>query len=142
MGGVPLVKRFATIFAVLACAAVVALPALAAEGPVKTYSQDVTLGFYRGQLVSYLDFGPVKLKPGNKTAPIWAFTNGPDGQRNVIDTVPGRKDYTPLWAVRMVTWKDAADARVVRSAAAIRAAARAGLVTIAAAPIIVNCPVL
>ena len=135
-------KRFATIFAVLACAAVVALPALAAEGPVKTYSQDVTLGFYRGQLVSYLDFGPVKLKPGNKTAPIWAFTNGPDGQRNVIDTVPGRKDYTPLWAVRMVTWKDAADARVVRSAAAIRAAARAGLVTIAAAPIIVNCPVL
>lgn len=135
-------KRFAAMFAVLACAAAVALPALAADGPVKTFSQDVTLGFYRGQVVSYLDFGPVRLKTGNKVAPIWAFTNGDEAQRNVIDTVPGRKDYTPLWAVRMVTWKDAADARVLRSATAIRAAAKAGQLTIATAPIVVNCPVL
>lgn len=135
-------KRFAAMLAVLACAAFVALPALAADGPVKTFPQDLTLGFYRGQVVSYLDFGQVKLRPGNKTAPIWAFANGPGGQRNVIDTVPGRKDYTPLWAVRMVTWKDATDARVLRSAAAIRAAATAGRVTIAAVPIVVNCPVL
>lgn len=46
----------------------------------------------------------MKLRPGNKTAPIWAFTNGDEDQRNIIDTVPGRKDYTPLWAVRMITW--------------------------------------
>ena len=72
-------KRFAAMLVVLACAAAVALPALAADGPVKTYSQDVTLGFYRGQVVSYLDFGPVKLRAGNKVAPIWAFTNGDDG---------------------------------------------------------------
>jgi hypothetical protein len=100
----------------------------------------VTLGFYRGQVVSYLDFGPVKLRPGNKVAPIWAFANGDNGQRNIIDTVPGRKDYTPLWAVRMVTWKDRANVRVLRSAAAVRAARRAGDVTIAAAPVVVNCP--
>ena len=37
----------------------------------------------------------MKLRAGNKVAPIWAFTNGDDGQRNIIDTVPGRKDYTP-----------------------------------------------
>lgn len=135
-------KRIAAFVAVLSCAAVLVLPALAADGPVKTFSQDVTLGFYRGQVVSYLDFGPVKLETGNKVTPIWAFTNGPEGQRNVIDTVPGRKDYTPLWAVRMVTWKDGADARVLRSATAIRAASRAGRVTIVAAPIVVNCPVL
>ena len=49
-------KRFAAILVVLVSAAAVALPALAADGPVKTYSQDVTLGFYRGQVVSYLDF--------------------------------------------------------------------------------------
>ena len=135
-------KRFAVLLAALASASAIALPALAADGPVKTFSQDVTLGFYRGEVVSYLDFGPVKLKPGNKTAPIWAFTNGDDRQRNVIDTVPGRRDYTPLWAVRLVTWKDAGKARVLRSAAAIRSAAKAGQVTIAAAPIVVNCPVL
>ena len=135
-------KRFAAMLAVLACAAVLVLPALAADGPVKTFSQDVTLGFYRGQVVSYFDFGPVKLRPGNKVAPIWAFANGDEGQRNIIDTVPGRKDYTPLWAVRLVTWRSGADVRVLRSAAAVRAAARAGDVTVRAMPIVVNCPVL
>src|SRR5512134_835517 len=136
-------KKTIALVAVLACAVTAwALPALAADGPVRTFSQDVTLGFYRGQVVSYLDFGPVKLRSGNKTAPIWAFTNGDDGQRNIIDTVPGRKDYTPLWAVRLVTWKDGADARVLRSAAAVSRAQRAGEVSVKAMPIVVNCPVL
>ena len=130
----------AVVLVVVAVAS--ALPAIAADGPVKTFSQDVTLGFYRGQVVSYLDFGPVKLRSGNKIAPIWAFTNGDDGQRNVIDTVPGRKDYTPLWAVRLVTWKDGANVRVLRSATLIARAQRAGELTIKAAPIVVNCPVL
>ncbi len=138
-----LVKRILVLGAAAALAAVaLALPALAADGPVKTFSQDVTLGFYRGQVVSYLDLGPVKLRPGNKTAPIWAFENGDEGQRNIVDTVPGRKDYTPLWAVRVVTWKDGADVRVLRSAAAVARAQRAGELTIRAQPIVVNCPVL
>lgn len=136
-------KRILVLLVAMAASAVaLALPALAADGPVKTFSQDVTLGFYRGEVVSYLDFGPVKLKAGNKVAPIWAFTNGDDGQRNVIDTVPGRADYTPLWAVRMVTWDDGADVRVLRSAAAVSRAQRAGELTIRPMPIVVNCPVL
>jgi hypothetical protein len=135
-------KRILVLGSALAVTIALAVPALAADGPVKTFSQDVTLGFYRGEVVSYLDFGPVKLKPGNKTAPIWAFTNGDDGQRNVIDTVPGRADYTPLWAVRMVTWKAGADVRVLRSAAAVARAQRAGEVTVRPMPIVVNCPVL
>jgi hypothetical protein len=136
-------KRVLTIAMAAALAATaLALPALAADGPVKTYSQDVTLGFYRGEVVSYLDFGPVKLKAGNKTAPIWAFTNGDSGQRNIIDTVPGRKNYTPLWAVRLVTWNDGSDVRTLRSAAAVSRAQKAGELTIRAMPIVVNCPVL
>jgi hypothetical protein len=136
-------NRILALLAVLAAAAVAsALPAAAADGPVKTYSQDVTLGFFRGQVISYLDLGPVKLARGNKVAPIWVFTNGHDDQRNVIDTVPGRRGYTPLWAVRMVTWRSGTPPRVLRSAAAIRAAQRAGQVTIANAPVVVNCPVL
>src|SRR5262245_59316502 len=124
---------------VVACAAIMAaVPAAAADGPVKTFSQNVTLGFYRGQLVSYLDFGPVKLASGNRVAPIWVVTNGADGQRNIIDTVPGRKDYTPLWAVRMVTWKSGADVRVLRSAAAVRSAQRAGGFSVQAAAVVVN----
>ena len=128
--------------AVVAMTIASVLPAAAADGPVRTFSQDVTLGFYRGQVVSYLDFGPVKLRAGNKVAPIWAFANGHESQRNVIDTVPGRRDYTPLWAVRLVTWASGETPRVLRSAAAVRAAQRAGDVTIRAMPIVVNCPVL
>jgi hypothetical protein len=137
------VKTLIGLAAVVVVAAVTAaVPALAADGPVKTFSQDVTLGFYRGEVISYLDFGPVKLRSGNKVAPIWAFTNGDDGQRNVVDTVPGRRDYTPLWAVRLVTWKDGANVRVLRSAAAVRSALKAGQVTIKNAGLVVNCPVL
>jgi hypothetical protein len=136
-------KRIAVLWlGALVAAVALALPALAADGPVKTFSQDVTLGFYRGQVVSYLDFGPVRLRAGNKVAPIWAFTNGHDDQRNVIDTVPGRSDYTPLWAVRMVTWKEGVTPRLLRSAASVQAALRAGEVTVKSAPIVVNCPVL
>ena len=135
-------KRVLVGLSVVLAAFALALPALAADGPVKTFSQDVTLGFYRGEVVSYLDFGSVKLKAGNKTAPIWAFTNGADGQRNIIDTVPGRSDYTPLWAVRMVTWKGGAQVRVLRSASSVARAQRAGEVTVRAMPIVVNCPVL
>ncbi len=136
-------RKLAVLLAVLVAASVASvLPAAAADGPVKTFSQDVTLGFYRGQVVSYLDFGPVKLRAGNKVAPIWAFTNGHESQRNVIDTVPGRRDYTPLWAVNMVTWGASETPRVLRSAAAVRAAQRAGDVSIRAMPLVVNCPVL
>jgi hypothetical protein len=110
--------------------------------PVAHFAQQATLGFYRGRVVEYLDFGPVKLAPGNRVAPIWAFANGADGQRNVIDTVPGRADYTPLWAVRMVTWRDGADARVLRSAVAVRRALARGEVAIRDAGVVVNCPVI
>ena len=141
--GVCEVRKIAALLALVAAVSIVAaLPAAAADGPVKTYSQDLTLGFFRGQVIQYLDLGPVRLAQGNRVAPIWAFSNGHENQRNVIDTVPGRRDYTPLWAVRMVTWRSGMTPRVLRSAAAIRAAQRAGQVTIRSMPIVVNCPVL
>jgi hypothetical protein len=135
-------RKVAALLAIVALSAIAALPAVAADGPVKQFPQSVTLGFYRGQVISYLDFGPVKLSRGNRVAPIWVVTNGVEEQRNIVDTVPGRRDYTPLWAVRMVTWKDGATARVLRSKSAVDAAARAGQVTVKAMPVVVNCPVL
>jgi hypothetical protein len=104
--------------------------------------QPVTLGFFRGQTVRYFDFGPIKLKPGNKLAPIWTFTNGADRQRNIIDTVPGRRSYSPLWRVNKVTWKEGVTPRRLTSAAAVKAAEEAGEITIARTATVVNCPVL
>jgi hypothetical protein len=134
-------RRIVLLLSMLAAVAVTGA-AIAQDGKVQRFAQDETLGFYRGATVAYLDFGPVKLRAGNKVAPIWAFTNGAAGQYNVIDTVPGRADYTPLWGVRLVTWKGGQAARVLRSAAAIRRATAAGQVTVKAMPIVVNCPVL
>ena len=85
-------RRIAALLAIVAVSAIVAVPAVAADGPVKQFPQSVTLGFYRGQVISYLDFCPVKLTRGNRVAPIWVVTNGVEEQRNMIDTVPGRRD--------------------------------------------------
>ena len=134
-------RRFALLAAIIG-ALLPAASAAAADGPVKQYPQTVTLGFYRGEVISYFDFGPVKLGKGNKVAPIWVVTNGVDAQRNIVDTVPGRADYTPLWAVQMVTWKSGATPRALRSRNAVMAAVRAGQVTVKPAPVVVNCPVL
>ena len=61
-----------------------AVTSAAAEAPKK---QPVVLGFYRGTTVRCLDFGSVKLRAGNKIAPISTFTNGPAAQRNIVNTV-------------------------------------------------------
>jgi hypothetical protein len=69
-------------------------------------------------------------------------TNGVEDQYNIVDVVPGQKGYTPLWGVKLVTWKDGATARKLTSAAAVRKALSAGEVTLKDAGIVVNCPVI
>lgn len=136
-------SRFALALALVASTLVAVVgSATAADGPVRQFAQPVTLGFYKGRVVSYFDFGPVKLAKGNRTAPIWVVTNGVVEQRNIIDTVPGKSDYSPLWAVRTVTWKVGVSPRLLRSRAAVTAAVGAGDVVVRAAPVVVNCPVL
>jgi hypothetical protein len=138
----------AAFVAAVVAATVLTVPAVAQDGEgaitprVTHFAQSQTLGFYRGKTVEYLDLGQVKLRGGNKLAPIWAFTNGAPGQFNIIDTVPGQSRYTPLWSVRMVTWKDGVTRRVLRSRSAVEQAVRAGQATIRSMPIVVNCPVL
>ena len=104
--------------------------------------QPVVRGFYEGKTVRYYNFGPIKLKPGNKLAPIWTVTNGVAGQHNIIDTVPGQKDYTPLWQVNQVTWAAGKTPRVLSSAAEVQKAAAAGEISITRTATVVNCPVL
>jgi hypothetical protein len=104
--------------------------------------QAVVPTFYEGRTVRVLDFGPIKLKPGNKLAPIWTFTNGAAGQRAVIDAVPGEKGYSPLWKVSTVTWAGGKTRRVLASADAVREAAKRGDVTLHASNAVVNEPVL
>jgi hypothetical protein len=129
------VKRtFLLVLAVLAVAA----PASAAA-PAK---QPVVSGFFQGRTITYYDFGPIKLKPGNKLAPLWAVTNGAAGQHNIVDTVPGQADYSPLWQINKVTFKAGTTPHLLKSKADVDAAVKAGEVTIKSTATVVNCPVL
>jgi hypothetical protein len=119
-----------------------AAPARDAEPAAKPKKQPAVAGFFRGQIIRYIDFGPIRLKPGNKLAPIWSFTNGAPGQRNIVDTVPGRANYSPLWLVQKVTWAEGATPRVLRSAAEVRSARAGGELTIERTTMVVNCPLL
>src|SRR5438067_1526939 len=132
------VKRFFVLAALAVTAAVVAT-ATHAAGPAK---QPVAAGFYQGKTIHYFDFGPIKLAAGNKVAPIWTVTNGVADQHNIVDTVPGLGDYTPLWQLNKVTWKDGVTPRLLTSADAVKQAEQAGDVTIEQTTTIVNCPVL
>lgn len=141
-------KRFASL--VVLALSVVAAQATASHATPSTHfavkaapaKQPVVTGFYRDQVIHYFDYGPIKLKPGNKLAPIWAVTNGADGQHNIVDTVPGQSDYSPLWQVNMVTWKSGVTPRLLKSTAEVMRAQQAGDVTIQQTTTVVNCPVL
>lgn len=110
------------------------------NAPVLGFGQTRHAGFARGKLIHYYELGVVNIAPGNEVLPIWTFTNGVDGQRNIADVVPGTTAYPPLWAVIEVTWKPGAERRLIRSFETLQQARRAGAVTLKRTSMIVNCP--
>lgn len=104
--------------------------------------QKVLLGFYKNRTVNYFDYGQIKLRPGNKLAPMWVFANGADGQRSIVDSAPGEKRYSALHKVNTVSWKSDATPRVLRSDAAVRNAQASGELTIRTTSRIVNAALL
>lgn len=132
------------ILLLLAAGAIAVIGAQASHAHARSTAakQVVVPTFYEGRTVRALDFGPIKVKPSNKLAPIWTFTNGAAGQRAVIDAVPGEKGYSPLWSVSTVTWAAGKTRRVLASADAVRNAAKRGDVTIRTTSTVVNEPVL
>lgn len=104
--------------------------------------QKVLIGFYKNRTVNYFDYGRIKLRPGNKLAPIWVFSNGAAGQHSIVDSAPGDKQYSALHKVTTVTWKTDATPRVLRSAAAARNAQANGDLTIRSTSRVVNAALL
>jgi hypothetical protein len=125
----------------LLLAASIATAAEAAPA-VKVAKKPITPGFYRGKAIGYFDFGPIKLAPGNKLAPLWTVTNGAAGQHNIVDTVPGQADYSPLWQVSKVTFKAGVAPHLLTSAEDVEKARQAGEITVVKTATVVNCPVL
>ena len=110
--------------------------------PVLGFGQKRHPGFSRGKIIHYYDLGPVKVAPGNEVIPLWAVTNGVDGQLNVADVRPGQTAYPPLWAIVEVTWKAGAQKRLLKSLAQIKKAQAAGEVRLKKISLVVNCPLV
>lgn len=137
-------KKVVPLLVVIAGASAVAASAIAAPAGEKPAlaKKAITPGFYRGRTIGYLDFGPIKLKPGNELAPLWTVSNPAAGQHNVVDTVPGQADYSPLWQINMVTFKSGITPYLLKSKADVDAAVAKGDVTVTPTSTVVNCPVL
>lgn len=87
--------------------------------------------------------------PEAMVAPVYVFTNGVrrgEGpfkfQSDVFDNPPSAKGYTPLRSVYLVTWKNEANARELRTAAEVKAAETAGELKTERPGIVVNMPFL
>jgi hypothetical protein len=132
-------KRVALVASFLLVAGIAGADVSAQAAPKK---QKVLVGFHDDRTVRYFDFGRIRLRPGNKLASIWVFANGADGQRAIFDSAPGTKRYSALRKVNTVRWVGGATPRVLRSAAAVRAARASGQVAIKAGPRVVNAPIL
>ncbi|MFQ5565133.1 MAG: hypothetical protein ACE5EU_02085 [Paracoccaceae bacterium] len=87
--------------------------------------------------------------PEEMLATVYAFTNGmkPDGPRgpldfqpDVFDNPPGTPRYTPLRKIVLVTWRDGATPRLLKSAADVTAALEAGEIAVEEPGVVVNMP--
>src|SRR5207247_11344974 len=133
-------KRLLALLCAVAVGSALASTALA--GPADVHSgvakKPVTTGFYRGKMIGYFDFGPIKLRHGNKLAPIWTVTNGAAGQHNIVDSVPGQAAYSPLWQLNTVTFKQGVTPYLLRSKADVDAAATKGDISVNQTRTVVN----
>lgn len=89
--------------------------------------------------------------PPEMLARVYVYANGVKGdgplgplgfQPDVFESPPGSGGYSPLRRVILVKWKDASAARVQKSAAEVREAARKGEVTLEETRVVVNMPML
>ncbi|MBI2126467.1 MAG: hypothetical protein HYU02_04025 [Thaumarchaeota archaeon] len=97
---------------------------------------------------------PVILVPSLKDVPasslgdVHVFVNGVKGegpfgfQPDVFSSVPGDKDYTPLRAVKLVSWKEGATAKELKSIEEIKGAEAKGEITISSSGAVVNMPMV
>lgn len=130
--------------------------------PVRGYAEGQEIVFIHteasdpqvAEMLTRMMNSPVLVVPSLARAPeamlanVYVFQNGITGegpfgfQPDVFDHPPGTPGYSPLRAVHLVRWKDEALARLVRSAAEVRAADARGELTIVPSGVVVNMPFL
>jgi LPXTG-motif cell wall-anchored protein len=118
-------------------------PVVPADSTLAEDGGTLTLGWYKGQDVSYFDFGMNPLD----AAPIYVFITGFDGddnpqfvedQQNVIGVIPGDAGYSAFWQVNLVTVPAGYVANTITSVDQVLSSGY----EIVTSDMVVNCPVL
>jgi hypothetical protein len=86
--------------------------------------------------------------PEESLANIYVFDNGVEGmgplgfQPDIFENPPETEGYSPLRKLNIVTWKDEASARILKSVAELKEAKEAGEITIKQQDVVINMPML
>ncbi len=129
-------------FTITATDILVNCPIVPANSMLET-DKELTQGWYKGKATYYFDF---EANP-DIAAPIYALINGMDaqgnpqfvqGQKNIIDVVPGDEGYSAFWRVNLVTVPQDYVADTLKSAAEVMSSGY----DISETDILVNCPVV
>jgi hypothetical protein len=127
-------------------------------------------GFYNGQEILFIHTeasdqqvasmltmmmgSPVIVVPGLKEVPqssladVYVFNNGVKGsgpfgfQPDVFSSVPSDRNYSPLRAVNLVTWKEGVPARELKSLNEIKDAEAKGELALSSSGFVVNMPIV
>ena len=130
--------------------------------PVKGYAEGREIQFLHteasdpkvAEMLSAMMKSPVLVVPTlakalpEMLATVYVFKNGVRGegpfkyQPDVFDSPPRNDGYRPLRAVHLVTWKNERTARLLKSAADVKAAEQAGEVSLERPGIVVNMPLV
>ena len=106
------------------------------------------------ELLTEMMRSPVLVVPALAQAPpsllanVYVFKNGVRGggpfkyQPDVFDNPPGSDGYRPLRAVALVTWKNEAAARVLKSEREVKTAGQAGEIVIERPGVVANMPLV
>jgi hypothetical protein len=154
-------KYFVSLLAVLAA---LLTPAVGYAGLSTQISLPLQPAYHDGKLAYFLSLEfsdqelakqhnavwapPLKAAKVEGTEELFVFTNGLPGQADVIESIPGtgdNDDYSPIWRMVSVTWKEsvaAADRKVVKSAAEVDELITAGKLEEKDSGAVFNCPVV
>jgi hypothetical protein len=84
--------------------------------------------------------------PASALANVYVFKNGIKGmgplgfQPDIFDNPPGSTGYSPLRRLTLITWKDTANTRELKSLAEIQSASSRGEITLEQTTVVINMP--
>ncbi len=126
-------------------------------GPAKTTGRPAFQGYYDGHKDTYLNTdvsskSDAAVMHVNYSARLASIKGLPEiylvegkaapGQLAVFGSEPGEKNYSPLWAETILTWKSGAKPIVLKSDTQINAVEKKGILTERDAHVVLNCPII